>query len=72
MQKFIFQVYQWIGAGRDTDALLLPLCTLWLSHRQSSPAIAPSTVRSPLLFLETVEGLGSQLNSKLVYLCIKL
>ncbi|XP_017769715.1 PREDICTED: nuclear factor related to kappa-B-binding protein [Nicrophorus vespilloides] len=26
-------VYQWIGAGRDSDNLLSPLCLYWLEHR---------------------------------------
>ena len=28
-----FNVYQWIGAGRDTDISLLPLSKYWLDHR---------------------------------------
>lgn len=27
------QMYQWIGAGRDTDNHLMPLCRHWLDHR---------------------------------------
>ena len=27
------QIYQWIGAGRDTDQHLIPLCNYWLSRR---------------------------------------
>lgn len=27
------QIYQWIGAGRDTDSHLLPLYRFWLEHR---------------------------------------
>lgn len=26
-------MYQWIGAGRDSDSLLSPLCQYWLEHR---------------------------------------
>nr|CAD7444362.1 unnamed protein product [Timema bartmani] len=26
--------YQWIGAGRDTDTHLMPLCQHWLDHRE--------------------------------------
>lgn len=27
------EMYQWIGAGRDSDSLLSPLCQYWLNHR---------------------------------------
>lgn len=28
--------YQWIGAGRDHDHLLMPLCTYWLERRDEA------------------------------------
>lgn len=31
--KQLLDVYQWIGAGRDTDAHLSPLAQYWLEHR---------------------------------------
>lgn len=31
--KTALQIYQWIGAGRDTDQHLLPLQRFWLEHR---------------------------------------
>ncbi|XP_068085697.1 nuclear factor related to kappa-B-binding protein [Anabrus simplex] len=31
--KVHLQVYQWIGAGRDSDGHLTPLCQYWLDHR---------------------------------------
>lgn len=31
--KLPLQIYQWIGAGRDTDQHLLPLNRFWLDHR---------------------------------------
>ena len=31
--KMSLDMYQWIGAGRDSDALLAPLCHYWLEHR---------------------------------------
>lgn len=33
--KTNLQMYQWIGAGRDSDNLLAPLCQYWLDHRNS-------------------------------------
>ncbi|KAK4887042.1 hypothetical protein RN001_003313 [Aquatica leii] len=33
-------MYQWIGAGRDSDSLLSPLCQYWLEHRnEMKPAL---------------------------------
>jgi len=32
--------YQWIGAGRDSDALLCPLCTYWLERREEMASTA--------------------------------
>ncbi|XP_069681281.1 nuclear factor related to kappa-B-binding protein-like isoform X2 [Periplaneta americana] len=32
------QAYQWIGAGRDSDAHLQPLCQHWLDHRDEMTA----------------------------------
>lgn len=37
-------MYQWIGAGRDGDNLLVPLCQYWLDHRDDSIV---STVNQP-------------------------
>ncbi|XP_044256104.1 nuclear factor related to kappa-B-binding protein isoform X1 [Tribolium madens] len=34
--KIPLDMYQWIGAGRDSDALLAPLCTYWLEHRSEA------------------------------------
>ncbi|XP_044747867.1 nuclear factor related to kappa-B-binding protein isoform X2 [Coccinella septempunctata] len=31
--------YQWIGAGRDSDSLLAPLCKFWLEHRDDSSTV---------------------------------
>lgn len=31
--KVHLNIYQWIGAGRDTDNNLVPLCNYWLSRR---------------------------------------
>lgn len=31
--KVHLSIYQWIGAGRDTDNNLVPLCNYWLSRR---------------------------------------
>lgn len=31
--------YQWIGAGRDSDSLLTPLCKFWLEHRDDSNSV---------------------------------
>lgn len=33
------QAYQWIGAGRDSDHHLAPLCTHWLKCRSEVPAV---------------------------------
>ncbi|KAF2900365.1 hypothetical protein ILUMI_05821 [Ignelater luminosus] len=38
--KAKIDMYQWIGAGRDSDSLLSPLCQYWLEHRnQMKPAL---------------------------------
>lgn len=34
--KSLLNVYQWIGAGRDSDALLTPLCKYWMDHQSNS------------------------------------
>lgn len=34
--KVALDVYQWIGAGRDSDNLLSVLCRFWLEHRTES------------------------------------
>ncbi|CAG9762803.1 unnamed protein product [Ceutorhynchus assimilis] len=39
--KTPLDVYQWIGAGRDSDQLLSNLCTFWLQHRSESKMIKP-------------------------------
>ncbi|KAF4520073.1 hypothetical protein B566_EDAN007930 [Ephemera danica] len=33
------QAYQWIGAGRDSDHHLAPLCTHWLERRNEVPTV---------------------------------
>lgn len=33
------QAYQWIGAGRDSDHHLSPLCTHWLERRNEVPTV---------------------------------
>jgi hypothetical protein len=33
------QAYQWIGAGRDSDHHLTPLCTHWLERRNEVPSV---------------------------------
>lgn len=51
--KAPLQIYQWIGAGRDTDQHLLPLNRFWLEHRHefersilSGTRTTPQLVRS--------------------------
>ncbi|KAL1505551.1 hypothetical protein ABEB36_005093 [Hypothenemus hampei] len=39
--KLNLDVYQWIGAGRDSDQLLLNLCSFWLQHRNESKLNKP-------------------------------
>ncbi|RZC39742.1 nuclear factor related to kappa-B-binding protein, partial [Asbolus verrucosus] len=34
--KMSLDMYQWIGAGRDSDVLLAPLCQYWLEHRSEA------------------------------------
>ncbi|KAH0816428.1 hypothetical protein GEV33_006362 [Tenebrio molitor] len=34
--KIPVEMYQWIGAGRDSDGLLAPLCQYWLEHRSEA------------------------------------
>lgn len=34
--KSSLDVYQWIGAGRDSDSLLSSLCNFWLEHKSES------------------------------------
>lgn len=43
-------VYQWIGAGRDTDAHLTPLAQYWLEHRNDVklPIVAKQQSSSPV------------------------
>lgn len=36
--KTHLQTYQWIGAGRDSDSHLQPLCQHWLDHRDEMTA----------------------------------
>lgn len=40
--KVALDVYQWIGAGRDSDALLSSICTFWLEHRTENKQLSPS------------------------------
>ncbi|XP_066148931.1 nuclear factor related to kappa-B-binding protein isoform X1 [Euwallacea fornicatus] len=42
--KLNLDVYQWIGAGRDSDQLLLNLCNFWLQHRTESKLTKPIDV----------------------------
>lgn len=49
--KTQLRIYQWIGAGRDTDQHLLPLYRFWLDHRQQFgrtkvPPLTKGTSRS--------------------------
>lgn len=39
--KLNLDVYQWIGAGRDSNQLLSNLCTFWLQHRTESKLTKP-------------------------------
>ncbi|XP_072385237.1 uncharacterized protein [Diabrotica undecimpunctata] len=39
--KANLDVYQWIGAGRDSDQLLSTLCNFWLEHKSESKEISP-------------------------------
>ncbi|RXG67438.1 Nuclear factor related to kappa-B-binding protein [Armadillidium vulgare] len=39
--KNTLKYFQWIGAGRDSDANLEPLCQYWLSNRDNIPCIWP-------------------------------
>ncbi|KAJ8971434.1 hypothetical protein NQ314_000690 [Rhamnusium bicolor] len=40
--KVTLDVYQWIGAGRDSDNLLSALCNFWLEHRTENKHLSPS------------------------------
>lgn len=40
--KVALDVYQWIGAGRDSDGLLSAICTFWLEHRTENKQHSPS------------------------------
>ncbi|XP_060532196.1 nuclear factor related to kappa-B-binding protein [Cylas formicarius] len=40
--KISLDVYQWIGAGRDSDQLLSSLCNFWLEHRSESKLLSPT------------------------------
>ncbi|XP_050315502.1 nuclear factor related to kappa-B-binding protein [Anthonomus grandis grandis] len=42
--KMNLDVYQWIGAGRDSDQLLNNLCTFWLQHRTESKMTKPMDI----------------------------
>ncbi|ERL94407.1 hypothetical protein D910_11686, partial [Dendroctonus ponderosae] len=42
--KLNLDVYQWIGAGRDSDPLLSNLCNFWLQHRTESKMMKPLEV----------------------------
>lgn len=39
--KIQVDMYQWIGAGRDSDGLLTSLCQFWLEHRSETKAMSP-------------------------------
>lgn len=40
--KVSLDVYQWIGAGRDSDALLNSICMFWLEHRTENKQFSPN------------------------------
>lgn len=40
--KVSLDVYQWIGAGRDSDSLLSTLCNFWLEHRTENKPLSPN------------------------------
>lgn len=39
--KTNLDVYQWIGAGRDSDTLLSAICSFWLEHRTECKQLSP-------------------------------
>ncbi|KAG5890077.1 hypothetical protein JTB14_003641 [Gonioctena quinquepunctata] len=39
--KTSLDVYQWIGAGRDSDTLLSSLCNFWLEHKSENKNQSP-------------------------------
>ncbi|CAH0561085.1 unnamed protein product [Brassicogethes aeneus] len=39
--KIQVDMYQWIGAGRDSDSLLHALCHFWLEHRTEAKSASP-------------------------------
>lgn len=47
--KPMLKVYQWIGAGRDGDNLLSPLCQYWLEHRDDSAIHQPAEIEVDIL-----------------------
>lgn len=47
-----FEVYQWIGAGRDSDAHLSPLARYWMDHRDE---VKPSLVKQEEVEVEVVD-----------------
>ncbi|XP_076257336.1 uncharacterized protein LOC143194432 [Rhynchophorus ferrugineus] len=42
--KQSLDVYQWIGAGRDSDQLLSTLCSFWLKHRTENKLVSPTEI----------------------------
>ncbi|CAG9819612.1 unnamed protein product [Phaedon cochleariae] len=40
--KSSLDVYQWIGAGRDSDNLLSSICNFWLEHRSENKSVSPA------------------------------
>jgi hypothetical protein len=51
------QAYQWIGAGRDSDSHLQPLCQHWLDHRDEMTA---RPVKEEEVEEETGDGIGEE------------
>lgn len=47
--KPLLQVYQWIGAGRDNDNLLSPLCQYWLEHRDDTVVQPPTEMEMDIM-----------------------
>lgn len=51
------QAFQWIGAGRDLDSHLQPLCQHWLDHRDEMTA---RPVKEEEVEEETGDGIGEE------------
>jgi hypothetical protein len=55
--KANLQTYQWIGAGRDSDSHLQPLCQHWLDHRDE---MTTRPVKEEEVEEEMGEGIGEE------------